>query len=115
MTALPLLATVGSPLPISPAAYPQNPADFNDHLSSLTGDLLVGARPYVACSLPIRRLPAGCLEYRRRNGKFFLEIIGRREYGVPFGQDRLVLFYLASLANRQQFKNSFTSPASSIF
>ncbi len=101
-TTLSLLTRVGSPLPISPAAYPQNPLDFNNHVSSSTGDFLLGARPYIACSLPICRLPASCLQYRRRNGKFFLEIIGRPEYGVPFGQDRLVLFYLATLAIRQQ-------------
>ncbi len=35
----------------------KNPADFNDHLSSLAGDLLVGAR--VASWSPMLRLPAG--------------------------------------------------------
>ena len=38
----------------------------------------------------IRRLPPQTLKYSRRNGRFLLEIVGHPEYGVPFGQDRLV-------------------------
>ena len=36
------------------------------------------------------------LRYTRRNGKFFLEIVGHPDHGVPFGQDRLVLLWLAT-------------------
>jgi len=52
--------------------------------------------------LPIRQLPAGTRAYTRRNGKFFLEIIGHPEYGTPFGQHRLGLLWLATEAVRTQ-------------
>ena len=67
-----------------------------------TQDLSFGARPFILCGLPIRRLPSGVLTYKRRNGKFFLEIVGHPDHGVPFGQDRLVLLWLATVAVRQQ-------------
>ncbi len=65
-------------------------------------DIAFGARPFILCGLPIRPLPAGMLTYRRQNGKFCLEIIGHPSWGVPFGQDRLVLLYLATQAVRFQ-------------
>jgi hypothetical protein len=67
-----------------------------------TQELSFGARPFILCGLPIRRLPAGTLTYTRRNGRFFLEIVGHPEFGVPFGQDRLVLLWLATEAVRQR-------------
>jgi hypothetical protein len=54
-------------------------------------DVSFGARPFILCGLPIRRLPPETLKYTRRNGRFFLKIVGHPDYGVPFGQDRLVL------------------------
>src|SRR5215467_16103847 len=63
-----------------------------------TQDVAFGARPFVLCGLPIRRLPGGILRYSRRNGRFFLEIIGRPVYGVPFGQDRLIPLSIATQA-----------------
>lgn len=65
-----------------------------------TQELSFGARPFILCGLPIRRLPAGTRAYTRRNGRFFLEIVGHPEYGIPFGQDRLVLLWLATEAVR---------------
>ena len=65
-------------------------------------DISFGARPFILCGLPIRRLPPETLRYSRRNGRFFLEIVGHPDYGVPFGQDRLVLLWLATAAVRQQ-------------
>ncbi len=65
-------------------------------------DVAFGARPFILCGFPIRRLPPGCLTYRRRNGKFFLEVVGHPEWGIPFGQDRLVLLHMATLAVRNQ-------------
>jgi hypothetical protein len=65
-----------------------------------TQELSFGARPFILCGLPIRRLPAGTHAYTRRNGRFFLEIVGHPEYGIPFGQDRLVLLWLATEAVR---------------
>lgn len=65
-------------------------------------DVAFGARPFILCGMPIRRLPPGTLNYRRRNGKFFLEIVGHPDWGVPFGLDRLVVLYLATNAVRYQ-------------
>jgi hypothetical protein len=65
-------------------------------------DVAFGARPFILCGLPIRPLPQGTTSYRRQNGRFCLEIVGHPEWGVPFGQDRLVLLYLATQAVRFQ-------------
>ena len=40
--------------------------------------------------------------YERRNGNFVLQITGHPNYGLPFGQDRIVPIYLATLAVRQK-------------
>ena len=53
-------------------------------------DLAFHSRPFVLCGLPIRRPPAGMLQYTRRNGRFKLDIIAHPDFGLPFGQDRLV-------------------------
>jgi hypothetical protein len=50
----------------------------------------------------VRKPPAGELLYERRNGDFALQITGYPNYGLPFGQDRIVPIYLATLAVRQQ-------------
>ncbi len=47
--------------------------------------------------------PLDTLKYSHRNGRFFPEIAGHPDYGVPFGQDRLVLLWLATAAVRQWF------------
>ncbi|MCX6606221.1 MAG: replication protein RepA [Acidobacteria bacterium] len=60
------------------------------------------ARPFVLCGLPIRRPPAGQLLFERRNGHFTLQVTGHPEFGLPFGQDRLVPIFLATMAVRQQ-------------
>jgi hypothetical protein len=60
------------------------------------------SRPFVLCGLPVKRPPAGCLLHERRNGHFFLQVAGHPQYGLPWGQDRLVPFFLATLAVRQQ-------------
>jgi len=65
-------------------------------------DVAFGARPFILCGLPIRRLPPGVLSYSRQNGRFRLEIVGHPEWGVPYGQDRLVLLYLVTQAVRYQ-------------
>ena len=44
----------------------------------------------------------GEMLYERRNGDFVLQITGHPNYGLPFGQDRIVPIYLATLAVRQQ-------------
>jgi len=63
-------------------------------------DVSFGARPFILCGLPSRRLPTEALKYTRRNGRFFLEIVGHADYGVPFGQDRLALLWLATATVR---------------
>jgi hypothetical protein len=65
-------------------------------------DVAFGARPFILCGLPIRRLPIGTLTYRRQNGRFCLEIAGHPDWGVPFGQDRLLILFLATQAVRYQ-------------
>ena len=60
------------------------------------------SRPFVLCGLPIRRPSKGTLIHRRRNGKFLLEVTGHPEYGLPFGQDRLIPLFLSTVAVRRQ-------------
>lgn len=62
------------------------------------------SRPFVLCALPIKRPPKGVLLHQRRNGDFLLEITGHPRYGLPWGQDRLVPIFLATLAVRQRSK-----------
>ena len=50
------------------------------------------------CGLPVRQPLAGEMLYERRNGDFVLQITGHPNYGLPFGQDRIVPIYLATLA-----------------
>ena len=65
-------------------------------------NLCFSSRPFVLCGLPIRPLPAGQLIYERKNGSFVLQIIGHPDYGVPFGQDRIVPIFQATLAVQQK-------------
>jgi hypothetical protein len=60
------------------------------------------SRPFVLCGLPVRKLPYGQLVYERRNGQFLLQVTGHPDFGVPFGQDRIVPIFLATLAIRQK-------------
>jgi Plasmid encoded RepA protein len=53
---------------------------------------------WAACAKP----PAGQMLYERRNRNFVLQITGHPSCGLPFGQDRVVPIYLATLAIRQQ-------------
>ena len=60
------------------------------------------SRPFVLCGLPIKRPQPGELMHERRNGHFLLQVTGHPSYGLPWGQDRLVPIFLATLAVRQQ-------------
>ena len=60
------------------------------------------SRPFVFCGLPLRRPSRDQLLFERRNGSFVLQETGHPEFGLPFGQDRLVPIFLATLAVRQQ-------------
>jgi hypothetical protein len=64
--------------------------------------LAYNARPFVLCGLPLRPPPNGQFTYTRRNGKFFLEITGHPQFGLPFGQDRLIPIWVATLAVQQK-------------
>lgn len=60
------------------------------------------SRPFVLCGLPVKRPGPGQLLHERRNGYFHLQVTGHPSYGLPWGQDRLVPIFLATLAIRQQ-------------
>src|SRR5690349_14419112 len=60
------------------------------------------SRPFVLCGLPVRMPAPGCLLHERRNGRFVLQVTGHPSYGLPWGQDRLVPTFLATMAVRQQ-------------
>ena len=64
--------------------------------------LLFGARPFLLCGLPLKRRPAGTLVHERRNGNFFLQVCGHPQFGLPFGQDRLVPIWVATQAVRMR-------------
>jgi hypothetical protein len=65
-----------------------------------TQDIGFNTRPFVLCGLPLRK-PEG-LDYVRTNGDFLFRITGDPKFGLPFGQDRLIPIWVASLAMRQQ-------------
>jgi hypothetical protein len=60
------------------------------------------SRPFVLCGLPVKRPRSGQVLHERRNGHFLLQVTGHPSYGLPWGQDRLVPLFLATLAIRQQ-------------
>jgi hypothetical protein len=70
------------------------------------------SRPFVLCGLPIKCPPTGTLVHERRNGQFVLLVTGHPTYGLPWGQDRLVPLFLATLAARQRSRRiTFASAA----
>lgn len=56
---------------------------------------LVGLRPLIMCGIPLRRLKESY--YTRQNGPYRVEIISHPKLGVPYGQDRLIPIFLATL------------------
>jgi hypothetical protein len=58
----------------------------------------------LSCSVafPFRPPPKGQFTYSRRNGKFFLEVTGHPQFCLPFGQDRLIPIWVATLAVQQK-------------
>jgi hypothetical protein len=65
-------------------------------------ELGYSSRPFVLCGLPVKRPAKGTLIHERRNGRFVLQVIGHPTYGLPWGQDRIVPIFLATLATRQK-------------
>jgi Plasmid encoded RepA protein len=64
-------------------------------------DLAFNSRPFVLCGLPLKRPKANELSHRRMNGRYVLEVVGHPRYGLPFGRDRLIPIWIATLALRQ--------------
>lgn len=60
------------------------------------------SRPFVLCGLPVKKPQPGQFLHERRNGQFLLQVTGHPAYGLPWGQDRLVPIFLATLAIKQQ-------------
>jgi hypothetical protein len=76
-----------------------------------TQEVSYNARPFVLCGLPLRRPAADQLVYTRRNGSFVLEITAHPRFGLPYGQDRLVPIWMATLALKQKSRTvHFMSP-----
>jgi hypothetical protein len=65
-------------------------------------ELAYHARPFVLCGLPLRRPPPEQMVHRRQNGKFFLEVVAHPRFGLPFGQNRLIPIWVATLAVKQK-------------
>ena len=63
-------------------------------------ELLFNSRPFLLCGLPIRKPQTGTLLHERRNGNFFLQVCGHPQFGLPYGQDRLVPIWVATKAVR---------------
>jgi hypothetical protein len=72
--------------------------------------LVFASRPFVLCGLPINRPANGVLLHERRNGQFLLQVTGNPTYSLPWGQDRLVPLFLATLVVRQQ-RRTITFPS----
>jgi hypothetical protein len=70
-------------------------------------ELAYNSRPFVLCGLPIRRPQPGSLNHTRKNGRFTLEIVGHPDFGLLYGQDRLIPLWLATLAVRQKSRMVF--------
>lgn len=68
----------------------------NLHESRHLRELSLGycAREFVLCGLPYK--PTKQKEFVRRNGNQRLKVYGDPEFGIPFGQDRLIPVWLAS-------------------
>jgi len=64
-------------------------------------DLGFNARPFILCGIPLRRPPSGQLVHARRNGRFSLEVTAHPRFGLPYGQDRLIPIWVATLAVKQ--------------
>ena len=46
-------------------------------------DLAYNARPFVLCGIPLRRPPNNQLTHSRHSGRFFLNIVGHPQFGLP--------------------------------
>jgi hypothetical protein len=60
------------------------------------------ARPFILRGLPLRRPPKSQLVHRRHSGNPFLNVTAHPDFGSPFGQDRLIPIWVATLAIEQK-------------
>ena len=82
-----------------------------EHRESRRQQIAYHARPFVLCGLPLRQPGKDQLIYTRRNGNFLLEITAHPRFGLPYGQDRLIPIWLATLAHNQKSRTlHFDSP-----
>ena len=56
---------------------------IREQREQLKQEVAFNARPFVLCGIPLRPLPKDQLIHKRRNGKFFLHIIGHPDFGLP--------------------------------
>jgi hypothetical protein len=61
-----------------------------------TQELGFSARPFSLCSIPYDQPEKGQLEYTRRNGKYVLRVVADPKYGLPWGMDQSVPFWVAT-------------------
>jgi hypothetical protein len=58
---------------------------------------------YLPAGAATARLPSALVTvFPRPNGKFFLHIVAHPDFGLPFGQDRLIPIWIATLAVKQK-------------
>lgn len=77
-------------------------AQMRERTSDRRTEKVYSARPFVLCGIPVRRPSKHTVEYSRQNGRFCLRVIGHPDYGLPFGQDRLLLIWIATMATWQK-------------
>jgi hypothetical protein len=77
-------------------------------------ELAYTSRPFVLCGIPLRRPPVHQTIHTRRNGNLWLEIIGHPWYGLPFGQDRLILIWITTLVVLQKTRTVRFNSASQL-
>jgi len=77
-------------------------------------EVAYNSRPFVLCGLPLRRPPKSTYKHTRQNGKFFLQVHANMDFGLPFGQDRLIPIWIATLAIRQKSRTVRFSAAADI-
>lgn len=58
-------------------------------------ELGIGLRPLIMCGLPLRKRKDPF--YSRRSGSYLVDLISHPQYGVPYGQDRLIPIFLGTL------------------
>jgi hypothetical protein len=61
-------------------------------------DLMYNARPFVLTGLPLKKPSPGVLKHERRNGNIVLQVVAHPDYGLPWGQDRIVPLWVTTLA-----------------